>query len=50
MAIDNHSRRPLFLICAASAVRPLAARDVVSVELAPREDKQVRALILLKIN
>lgn len=50
VAVDSPSHKPLYLICAAGAPRPLAPHDVLAIELAPREDKQPVIVATLRLN
>ncbi|KAG2432997.1 hypothetical protein HXX76_008725 [Chlamydomonas incerta] len=48
--VDNVSRKPLYMISSTSTSRPVQAGDVISLELAPREDKQPVIMATLKLN
>ncbi len=50
MQVDSVSRKPLHMICSATSVQGVSANDVLTIELAPREDKQPVILATLKYN
>ncbi len=50
VAVDSVSRKPLYMISSTSTHRTVEPGDVLSLELAPREDKQPVIMATLKLN
>lgn len=50
MQVDSISRKPLFLICSTPCHKPVSPGDVLSIEMAPREDRQPVITATLKFN
>ena len=50
MQVDSVSRKPLHMICSATSMQSVCANDVLTIELAPQEDKQPVILATLKYN
>ena len=50
VSVDSHSRKPLYMVCSAAVPQALGLHDTLTVELAPREDKQPVIVATLRIN
>lgn len=48
--VDSISRKPLHMICTLAAPQALSPMDVLTIDLAPREDRQPVILATLKLN
>lgn len=48
--VDSISRKPMHMICTTSQPQALSASDVISIDLAPREDRQPVILATLRHN
>jgi hypothetical protein len=50
LSVDNTSRKPLYAICATSTVARVSKRDVLSMDLSPKEDGQPVIMVTLSHN
>ncbi|MEW5298567.1 MAG: hypothetical protein WDW36_001675 [Sanguina aurantia] len=48
--VDSLSRKPLFLVTSTTTTSPIRAGDILTIELAPREDKQPVIMATLRLN
>lgn len=50
VSVDSHSRRPLYMLCTTTSADALNTGDIMTIDLAPKEDKQPVLVATLRLN